>query len=222
MNEKIDADLKAFKFILIKNKSYILPIIVILVSVLLFFQFVIPQFGLLFQTIREAKDSSLKLQVLKNNLSLLNNINEQTLDSQLRVLSSALPLDKNFIEVLNSVYLTSQKTGVNLGSFSFKVGDLSKSENGDIFPVVKLSIPISSSVTAINSFAETISRTVPLAEVYSIKVSGVTSTVDLSFYYKPLSSSNYGQDVPISPISQKGLTLIGQISGFENVPLTAQ
>jgi len=216
MDEKINADLKSLKFIFNKNKSYIVPIVIILVSIMLFLQFVIPQFGALLTARREAKDVSTKLETLKANLDILTNINEETLDSQLKILNLALPLDKDFIGMLNSIYLTSQKTGVSLGSFSFKIGDLAQSENGDSFPVVKLSVPINSGVTAINSFVETISKTVPLSEIYLIKVGNISSAVSLSFYYKPLNISSYSQDVPISSISQKGLRLISQLGEFKN------
>ncbi|KKQ28359.1 MAG: hypothetical protein US48_C0012G0012 [Candidatus Levybacteria bacterium GW2011_GWA2_37_36] len=216
MNEKINADLKSLKFILNKNKVYIFPIVVILVSIMLFSQFVIPQADALLAAREEALATSLKIETLKANLDILTNINEETLDSQLKTLSLALPLSKDFFGILNSVYSTVQKTGVDLGNFSFKIGDLAKSENGDNFPVVKLSAPINSGVTAINSFVETISKNVPLAEVYSVKIGNTSSTVSLSFYYRPLSASNYSQDVRISSISQKGLELISQLEKFEN------
>lgn len=222
MDKKINADIKSLKFIFNKNKSYIFPVIIILVSIMLFFQFVIPQFNALLEAQKEAIAASVKLETLKANLDVLNNINEATLDSQLEVLKSALPLDKDFIGILNSIYLTSQKTGVDLGSFSFKIGDLTQSEIGNNFPVVNLSLPVSSSVAAINNFVETISKTVPLSETSLIKVGNASSTINLSFYYRPLSASSYSQDVRISPISQKGLTLINQLSQFENVSLSGQ
>lgn len=221
MSEKINADLKSLKFIFNKNKPYILPIVIMLVSIMLFSQFVIPQFNALLVTRKEAKEASLKLEVLKENLDVLTNINEETLTSQLKILNLALPLNKDFIGILNSVYSTAQKTGVNLGGFSLKIGDISKSENGDNFPVVKLSAPINSTVTAINSFVETINKTVPLSEVYLVKVGNTSSMVSLSFYYKPLSTSNYSQDARISPISQKGLTLLSQLSEFGNAFFTS-
>lgn len=222
MDEKINTDLKSLKFIFNKNKAYIIPIAIILVSIILFFQFVIPQFGVLLATKKEAREVSLKTETLKANLDVLKNVDEEILDSQLKILNSALPLNKDFIGILNSVYLTSQKTGVNLGNFSFAIGNLAQSENGDNFPVVKLSVPINAGVTAINSFVETVSKTVPLAEVYSIKVGNLSSTVGLSFYYKPLGTSNYRQDVRISSISQKGLTLVDKLSEFENASFTSQ
>lgn len=216
MNEKINADLKSLKFILNKNKPYTLPVVVMLVSIMLFFQFVIPQFGLLLSAREEAIKTSLKTETLKANLDVLTNINEETLDLQLKTLSLALPLSKDFFSMLNSVYFTAQKTGVDLGSFSFKIGDITKAESGENFPVIKLSVPINSGVTAINSFVETITRTTPLAEVYSVKVGNISSTVSLSFYYRPLSVSNYSQDVRISPVSQKGIALVSQLGKFEN------
>lgn len=222
MNEKVNADLKTLKFIFNKNKRYVFPIVTILVSVILFFQFVIPQFNSFLAVQKEAKELKLKLQVLKENFDIITNINESTLDSQLEILNSALPLDKDFVGILNSIYFAAQKTGVNLGNFSFKVGDLSKSENGDNFPVVSLSLPITSSVAAINSFVEVISKMVPLSEISFVKVGNTSSTVSLSFYYKPLNASNYNWNVRIKPISQKGLMLIDQLSKFENIPSSIQ
>jgi Tfp pilus assembly protein PilO len=222
MNEKINTDLKFLNMIFNKNKSYIFPIVTVLVSIILFFQFVIPQVNLLLKARKEARESSLRLEALKENLNVLTNVDEEILDSQLKILSLALPLSKDFSGILNSIYSTAQNTGVNLGSFSFRLGDLAQSENSDNFPVVKLLAPISAGVTKINNFVEAISKTFPLAEAYSVKVENISSTVSLSFYYKPLNASNYSQDVRIRPISQKGLTLINQLGGFKNASSAAQ
>lgn len=217
MNGKINADLKSLKFILNKNKSFLLPAIVLLVSIALFFQFVIPQFRVLIAVQKEAREGQLKLETLKANLGLLTNIDEDALDSQLKVLSLALPLNKDFIGILNSVFTTAQRTGVSLGSFSLRIGDISKSENGNSLPDIKLALPIDANIATINNFAEAINKTVPLSEVYSIRVANASSTVNLSFYYKPLGDSGYSEDAPVIPISQKGITLINQLREFQNV-----
>jgi len=215
MNEKINTDLKSLKFILNKNRLYVFPIAAILISAILFFQFVIPQFKALLIAEKEVKATSLRIEAQKANLDVLTNINEGSLDSQLEILNSALPSSKDFIGILNSVYSAAQKTGVNLGSFSFKVGDLSESISGNDFPVVKLSMPIvNSGIAGVNSFVETISKTFPISEVELIKIGNVSSVVNLSFYYKPLNISDYNQDIRISPISQKELMLINQLEEF--------
>jgi len=222
MNGKINADLKSLEAIYNKNKPYLIQIVIILASIILFFQFVVPQFRTLLEVREEGIEASLKLATLKTNLDVLTKVNEEVLDSQLEVLSSALPLSKDFIGMLNSVYSTAQKTGVNLGSFSLKVGDLSGSEKINDFPTVKLSVPINSNIATINSFVETVNRAVPLSEVYLVKIGGVSSTVGLSFYYKPLGSSVYSEDALVSPVSQKAITLVKQLSEFENTSISMQ
>jgi Tfp pilus assembly protein PilO len=219
MNKKINLDLISLKFIFNKNKSYIFPIITILVCIIVFFQFVIPQFNALLAVREEVKELSSKLKISKENLNLLINIDESTLDSQLETLSQALPLSKDVVQILNSVYSSAQKTGVNLGSFSFSMGDLSKSENSDNFPVVRLSVPINAGVAAVSNFIEVMSRAVPLSDVDSVKINNMSASVSLAFYYKPLGSSVYNPENKIIPISQRGLTLISQLNEFKREPL---
>lgn len=220
MNEKINLDLKSLKFIFDKNKVYIYPIVVIFISIILFFQFIIPQFRSLLAVREDALAASLKIKTLKTNLDILTNINEEVLDSQLKTLKTALPLNKDFFGILNSIYGVSQKIGANLGNFSLKIGDMSKSESGDVFSVVKLFVPVNSNTATIGSFVEEIEKALPLAEVNSIKIGQMSSTIGLSFYYKQLNSSNYNQDVPISPVSQKALILINKLSEFINPSLS--
>lgn len=217
MDEKVNADLKSLQFILGKNKPYILPVAIILTCILLFFFFVIPQFNMFLKIQNDAKESSLKLDRLNKNLDILTNVDDSVLESQLTTLSSALPINKDFVSVLNSIYSTAQKTGVSIGSFSLQIGDVSKSQSSADLPVLQITLPINSGINAVNNFMKAISRSLPLAEVYSVKVSGTTSTVALSFYYKPLGVAGYSQDVPVSPISQKGINIISQLKGFDVV-----
>lgn len=219
MNGKINADLKSLKFIFDRNKPYILSIIIILSCIILFWQFVIPQFKILSTAQEEAKQASLKLQVLKENLRVLTNIDEKSLDANLKVLNLALPLTKDFSAILNSIYYASQKTGVSLGSFSLQIGDLGESKKSDEFPSISLSIPINSGAVAVNSFVETLNKTVPLSEVTLIKIGNSASSIKVSFYYKPLGVSGYKEDVRITPITQKGLELINKLNTFENISL---
>lgn len=214
---KINTDLKSLRFIFEGNKPYILPSIIIVVCIALFLQFVIPQFRILFAAQEEAKQASLKLQTLKENLNLLTNTDEKFLDARLKILNLALPLGKDFTGILNSIYLASQKTGVNLGSFSLQIGDLQDAKKNDDFPSISLSIPVNANAVGVSSFVETLSKTVPLSEVTIIKIRDIASSVKLSFYYKSLGLSNLKEDARINPLTQKGLGIINKISGFENI-----
>jgi hypothetical protein len=221
MKSKINLDLVSLKFIFDRNKFYIIPAIIILVSVVLFYQFVIPEFNALHEAQQEAKELSQELEIMKSNLNVLSNVDEDVLDSQLKTLTLALPLNKDAIRILNSIYATAQKAGVSLGAFSFAIGDISKSESKIDLPIIKLSVPIDADVIGVNSFIEIINKTVPLSEINSVKIGNKSSQIELSFYYKPLGNSNYSSNSQINPISQKGLTLISQLSGFEDASVVA-
>ena len=215
MKEKINANLKSFKFVFNKSKSYIFPSIFILVSILLFFQFVIPEFSLLFKTQEEVNALKAKTELLRENLNMLTNINQDTLDSQYNTMILALPVNKDYIEIINSVNVAAQKAGVGLGNYSFKVGSLGKSDSADISPLIKLTVPIESGLAGSNSFVQIINNTVPLSQIDSVNVGDALSSITLSFYYKLLDTSNYSQDTLISPVSQEGLDLIDQMKEFK-------
>jgi hypothetical protein len=221
MKNKVNLDLISLKFIFDRNKSYIIPVIIILISVILFFQFVIPEFGALHKVQQEAKQLSQELEIMKSNLNVLSNTDEDVLDSQLETLTLALPLNKDAIRILNSIYANAQKTGISLGAFSFAIGDISKPESTIDLPVIKLSVPIEADVIGVNSFIEIINKTVPLSEINSVKIGNKSSQIELSFYYKPLGDSKYSSNSQINPVSQKGLTLISQLGGFEDASAVA-
>lgn len=216
MNDKINLDIKSLKFILEKNKPFIFPCLIIIVCIVLFFQFIVPQLKSLLVVQEQAKGASLRLKTLKENLNILTNTDEDHLDSQLQVLNQALPFSKDFSGILSSIYFASQKTGVALGAFSLKIGDLSDSQKDSKFPIITMSIPINSGVVGASSFVDVIGKTVPLSEVTLVKIGDRVSTVALAFYYKPLGLSNK-EDFRVKPISQQGLLLIGRLKSFENV-----
>ena len=89
MNEKINLDLKSLKFIFEKNKPYIFPGVVILACIILFFQFIIPQFNALLKTNQEARSASLELETLTEDLNILSNVDEKSLDSQSEIANRA-------------------------------------------------------------------------------------------------------------------------------------
>lgn len=217
MNEKVNADLRSLKFIFERNKPYILPSIIIMVCIVLFFQFVIPQFRILQSAQEEAKQASLNLQTLKENLNILTNIDEKSLDEKLKILNLALPLSKDFSGILNSIYYASQKTGVSLGDFSLQIGDLHDTKKKDDYPSIDLIVPVTANAKGVNNFVAILNKTVPLSEVTVIKIRNVSSSIKLSFYYKSLGFSNLKEDIRISPLTQKGLEIINKLNLFENV-----
>lgn len=223
MNKKINLDLMALKFILLKNRQYFIAIAVILFSIFVFFQFIIPQFNVFLENQEKVREETAKLEILKKNLEIIKKAEQTTLDSQFGILAKALPMEKDATIILYSIYLAAQKTGSEVKKFSFTVGDIRKTEKGEKFPVIKVSVPIKAGVIQASSFIDTINNMIPLSQTDSISVKkdregqGDESTIGLSFYYKLLDVSNFQPFDEILPVSKKGLSLIDKLSGFENV-----
>lgn len=216
MNNKINTDIKSLEIIYSKNKPFFIPIIVIIICILLFIKVELPLFGNLQQALEDSKKASEELGRLKDDLKFIESLDEKTLDSQLMIVNDALPINKNFGAILNSIYLTAQKTGVSLGEFTFQVGDLDKLDEGVSNPAITLSLSLNGSMEVVNSFIETISKTLPLSDISLVKTNDKASTIDLLFYYKPLLKGLPAKDLRISVISEENLLLIKKIMAFNN------
>jgi len=215
MNEKVNLDLLSIKFIFDKNKYYILPVVIVLISVFLLFKFVIPQYDSLIAIREQAKTEKLKLNTLKENLKLLTKVNEEDLNSRFDILTSALPLDKNVVLLLNAIYSSAQKTGVEIGPFSFSLEDTTRGQDEGNIPVIKLSLPINSDAVAANDFIKTMMETVPLSQVDSFHVKEEGTLIDLDFYYLPQGVLDYDLTLQLTPVSKEGLLLIDQMNKFK-------
>ena len=214
-HENISAN--TLRFLYSRYKDFIVPFFVILAVFMLFVKVVVPQIQDLFNEYKEQEETGQTLSNMQNNLNLLRSINDSTLDSQLAIVSAALPIDKDFSSVLHAISSASSLTGVSLGNFAFSVGSLSKIEDNSKFPSFSLNLTLNGSVYKVNDFIGKIKQTLPLSEVTKVSVQENSSTIAIDFYYKPLPRLKYDDSLLINPISAKGLSLINELSTF-NIP----
>lgn len=217
MHNKVNIDLTTLKFLYSRYKGFLVPVIVIFSSFALFVVVIIPQIQGLFTIKAKAQEASKKISVIRNNFNLLSNMSDSTLDSQLQILSFALPINKDFVGILNAVSSASYKSGVIVGSFQLQIGDLSQTpidKSGT--STITLNLNIDGSVKDVSSFVGELGKTLPLSEVYSVEIGSNLSTVSIVFYYKPLPPITHNDSLPITPLSDKSIALINKISGFNS------
>lgn len=154
MNNKVNFDVNALDVIYKKYKEFIPPIGAIVVCVLLFFYVIIPQVQNYFVLLDQTKLENITLQSLKNNLSFLRNLNENKLSDQVKIVSSALPLDKDFGGVLYALSAVSAKSGVLLGNYSFQVGKLAETNVSSNFPSLSINVQLNSNVLSTARFVK--------------------------------------------------------------------
>lgn len=217
MEGRINTEVQSLKIIYNRNKHYIIPGVVIFVSILLIIQVVIPQFRTLSLVREEAKQAEKVLDGLKQDLSVLESQDQETLESQLRTSSLALPINKDFGGILNALYSAAARSGVNIGRFSFEVGNLESKDEKDVkFSTIDLSVNLDNDILAVNSFVDIIGKTLPISDISIIRTDNKISNIGLLFYYRTLPPASLKKGGRIVPLSQKHLGLLSKINDFNN------
>ncbi len=223
MKKKVNIESATFWFLYRKYKEYLLPVGVILACILLFLFFIAPQFQNFLDTQEQVKTESNKLAILKNNLNLLTNIDESQMDSQLQIVSGALPPNKDFAGILNGISVAANKAGVFLGDYEFQVGDITKpSLNIQSFPSLQLSLTINGGLAGVTRFMAELYKTIPLSEVTNVKVTSTNSEITALFYYRPFPPLGFNDSAPIKAVSQAELSTITNLSSWNNVVEVSQ
>ncbi len=217
MKKNITFDLQTFSAFYSTHKKYLTPILMIVVSIILVFAALIPQLNDLFTTLSRRSEEMRKLQIEKNNLTILNNINEDNLNAQLVTSLRALPSTKDFESVLTTISVAAGKSAVSLGNFEFKVGDLSKSVAGSgEFPSLGITLIVNDGAQGTNRFLTSLAQSLPLSEVKSIDINGNYSTLAIAFYYKSSPVIKNTPDSPIVPVSAKQTETLNQLTSWSN------
>lgn len=217
MNNKVNIDADTLKFLYAKYKEFLVPIMVMIASIILLIVFVIPQFLFFLSSIDAVNEENAKLSILRNNLNTITNASDLTLDSQLEITSQALPLAKDYAGILNALAIASKTSGAYLGNFEFQVGDISKTQqNQSGFPFLKMTLNVNGDIKTVSNFINSLSETFPLSEITGATIGNGISTLNLSFYYKPVPANVISNNMPINPVSKEGLNLISKLSLFNN------
>ena len=223
MEKKVNIDIKSLEILFERNKLFVMPIVVILVSFILVAGLLIPQIQAFFSAKEEAKKVSENLEILKNNLTVLEKADKNSLDSKLSTVNQILPVSKDVVGILSALDTASRQSGVSLEEFSFQVGDLNGSpkEKGQDIPIINLSISVVGDTYSINNFMETMKKTAPLSEILLLKTGERISNISLSFFYKPLDSSLNKLNSQINSLSSEDLSLIRKLENFNNISLSS-
>jgi Tfp pilus assembly protein PilO len=215
--KKTNIDLENLKVLYRHYKEFLLPVGVILVSILVIIYVIFPQIQQYFSSQSAVQAEQQKLDTFRSNYNLLISLNDATIASDLNILSSALPSQKDFAGIIDAISYVSAKTGVSVGNFEFSLGNLSASNfGGTAYPSTKINISLRGDAKSIARFVEEVAKTMPIAEVTSINIADNTGSMTILFYYKPFPVQNVSDSVSIAPLSASQQTLIKTISSWNS------
>ncbi len=211
----VNLNSSTFNILYRKYKSFLLPAVVILGCLFLFFMVVIPQLQGVLDAKQKEQVAREKLNRLKENFVLLSSMDGVQLSQDLQSLSRGLSSNKDFAGIINSISYNALNASVVLSDFEFTVGDISeKIPNTAPFPSLRIDLRVSGNPSAILNFIKRLYASTPLVEVTSVAISGNSATIKLQFYYKAFPQSNISNETPIIPFSEKEKDLIEEITNW--------
>lgn len=207
-----------FNILYRKYKSFVLPSIIIIACIILFFIAIIPQVQAVLDAKEKERIEKQKLELLKNNYNLLLNMDIVKLNSDFEMLTKTLPFGKDFAGIINSISDKSVKTGVSIGDFEFTVGNISKTTEGaNSFPSILISLDAAGEPKAILEFVKQLYKSMPLAEITTMEQGGESARIKLQFYYKAFPQGPISNESPISAFTSSDLSLINDLSSWSVV-----
>ena len=209
--------------------SYVLIGITIVVCLVLLFGVIIPQLQNWFSIRQEVVATQQRIAVLQNNINFMNNLDRNALNAQLQTASSALPPQKDFGSMLDSLSSAAVSSGVSLNDFSFQVGDVASSSGlfSDTryknFASIKISLVAQGPIGNVKRFIANLESSVPLSEVVTIDGTGETASLTIQFYQKPFPNLVPNDDTPLTPLTAEKVLLLQKITAWKSTqPATSQ
>ena len=204
-------------------KDYLVFGSVVAICVLIFLIFVPAQVRNILLLNEQANDIKQKVKVLSANVDVLSGIDSVLLNNQLTLAHGALPSEKYFNGILQSVSQASSKAGVDVGDFTIEIGDLSLS-NTEIQPLssIAINITVNGDIEGVKRFLKELSHIFPLSEVISVQTGGLGgSRIEVLFYFKPYPLSTLPNTTSVKPLSEKERSSLNVLSSFQNSSASA-
>lgn len=191
--------------------------ITFLVCVGLIFSVVIPQVYSFFSVTQEIQQTQEKIGVLKNNATYLASLNNAELDGQLQLVFDALPADKDFAAIIDAIDSAALDSGVEVNDYSVLIGELATpSAQLKQYFSVDLVLTISGDRNEAKAFLQKMYEVLPISQVKSLSLTEDSSTMKISFFFKPYPKGAYKVTEPIGEIPQRQAALFNVLSSWEN------
>jgi Tfp pilus assembly protein PilO len=200
--------------------SFTTLVVAIFICVVLLIYLILPELNNWFSIRQEVVATRQRIAVLQQNITFMNNLDRNVLNQQLLTSTEALPSQKDFASMLNSISNASANSGVSLNDYSFQVGNIASSSGKSVatnqLTPIQVIVVVNGNIDQIRKFINVIENSLPLAEVTMINGSVPNTAVTIDFYQKPFPTSNFSPGTPLAPIANDKVTLLQKLSEWQN------
>ena len=209
----------AFSILYQKYKPFFLPVVSIVVCILIVGLFGTAQLQQYLEESKQREQIAKNISQLNDNLVLLSNISPQTAQEQFTTAISAIPAQKEYVGVLNSIAYAAAVANVSVSDFSFIVGDVAASpveiKSGQL-PSISVKLSLLTDEAGGQHFLQALSETLPLSRVNNIALNKNAISLDVSFYYKPFTNTTIPQNASLTPLTSQQSLLLQTLSEWQN------
>ncbi len=174
------------------------------------------------------KDEKVKLSKLKKKLEVLENLNEEQLDENVKKVETILPSQKPVITVLNSLFNLANQQDVILGEISFSPGEIKQEETKEEKKKVNkegeqlaVNFNITGNLEDITDFLDKLELQTPLSrlEGFGLNVENkqeTTTALNLKVFYLPLPETLGKISDPLPVLNKKEQDVLAELENFED------
>ncbi len=214
-----------------KRKQQILPLVIGLATFFVIFRVILPQWSDILdaQSLVTTKGSTVSAK--EQSVQVLNSISEDKVNNDYDLITTALPVQKDVVLIFTELNDVASKTNVKLGGFTLKVGDVysqskvsgSKTSGAIGFPSLKIMVNVAGQSDNLRKFADELYKSVPLVEIGNIDIGSNNASLDVSFYYKPVTTRPQTADTTaLKDLSSADNAQLDKLRSWKEAPITSQ
>jgi len=181
----------------------------LLVCGVLLFNIIIPEVSQWFSIRNEVIATQARIATLQKNITFINNLDKNALNSQLQTVSHALPPEKNFGYILNDLSNAAADSGVSLDDYAFQVGTIASKKGkptpGSTLPngvsTIELTVIVIGNINSINHFIKSLENNLPVSQITNVNGARDNVSIRLQFYQKPFNNVSFSADTPLEGLS---------------------
>lgn len=198
-----------------ENKEYLIPVIAIAISLILFFVFLLPQI-LSFPSRKQAIDVENEvLKKVQETEKIVISQNTEDLDSKIKVVSNALPPGKNFEQILNGISTAAALSGTQIENYQFQnlENELSSSSR---YPKLTFNVSIIGDAREAIGFVKELYKTYPVSDVTEISSQEGLTSITVNFFYKPFPAVGGEDRTSLKNLTIDQAKILSDISSWNN------
>lgn len=195
--------------------------VILLGSILTFIYLIMPQIRSYFSVQEEIRATRSRIGVINNNIQFLTQLDENQLEEDFLLASSALPPERDIANLVSAINAAAINSGIVLDDFSFRVGQVnsrSTASAADIQKNALVTFTARGDVPQTRAFLTQLHEKIPLLALQEIdaEFSSTGSTqVTITYFYNEFPLITEDDSRPILPLTAENEALLSKLRGWK-------